>query len=88
MLNQISEQDKKKKAELEKLKEQFEEEQKYKQANLSKQAKDKKQKDESNLTVAQQKRNEDNQYQLDQAKVLQEEEFFNKWLKQRENLGV
>jgi len=28
------------------------------------------------------------QYQIDQAKLNQEEEFFNKWLKQRENLGI
>lgn len=25
---------------------------------------------------------------LDQAKLIQEEEFFKKWLKQRENLGI
>lgn len=89
MLQQISKQDEKKKMEMEKLREQFEEEQKYKQDSLSKNvSKNKKDKIEGDLSVAQQKRKDDNQYQLDQAKIIQEEEFFNKWLKQRENLGV
>ena len=61
MLNQLSEKDKRKKQELDKLREQFEEEQKYKQSTTSKkESKNKKPKEEeTNLTLAQQKRKED-----------------------------
>jgi hypothetical protein len=31
---------------------------------------------------------EENKYRVDLAKVEQEEEFFARWLKQRENLGI
>jgi hypothetical protein len=38
--------------------------------------------------LTRQQKQEHKQYQLDQAKLQQEEEFFAKWLKQRDNLGV
>lgn len=91
MLNQIKDQDEKKRQELEKLKQQFEEEQKYKKDRLDKhETKNRKQttKVVAEPTLAQKKREEDQKYIMDQAKIKQEEEFFAKWLKQRENLGV
>ena len=62
-------------------------------SQLSKQAKDQrytqaKESNEHNATLTRQQKQELKQYQLDQAKLQQEEEFFAKWLKQRENLGV
>jgi hypothetical protein len=50
---------------MEKLREQFKEEQKAKEDALSKVPKTRKEKDDSQLTVAQLRRKETNQYQID-----------------------
>lgn len=71
------------------LKEQFQEEQKY-MANATSKANKNEKPDtkKKEPSLAEQKRAIEKQYQLDQAKLSQEEEFFKKWLKQRENLGL
>lgn len=81
------------KEKMDQLRQQFQQEQEYKESQLSKQAKDQrytqaKESNEHNATLTRQQKQELKQYQLDQAKLQQEEEFFAKWLKQRENLGV
>lgn len=84
---QAKEREAKNKDELEKLREQFKEEQKYKDENLSKVKGDAGEKKGGETLVAQ-KRREEKQYELDSAALQQEEQFFQKWLKQRENLGL
>lgn len=82
--------DAKKQAELDSLRQQFNEEQQQKQALLSKTNQNKAQDTQNSArssTLAKQKRNEGKQYELDQAALQEEDKFFQKWLKQRENLG-
>jgi hypothetical protein len=99
MLAQIKKQDEKKRAEYDKLKEQFQEEQEYKAKSLSKAAKVKVDKngnpkpepspsEAKPKTKADELRDAEEKYRLDEGKLIQEEEFFKKWLKQRENLGL
>lgn len=81
---------------LESLRNQFQEDQAYRNQSLSKKAKDAKggaaadngRTSPRGGTLTQKQRDQLKQYQLDQAKLVQEEQFFNKWLKQRENLGI
>ena len=59
----------------------------YKEAKLSKQTTDKnylnvKKMNDQNATMTRQQRQELANYQIDESKLAQEEEFFNKWLKQ------
>ena len=64
----------------EKLKEQFKEELKYKEENLSK-VKNLPDNTSKTETLVAQKRRELKQYELDSAALGKEEEFFKKWLK-------
>ena len=67
------------------LKQQFIDEQNYKKDALSKRAAGKEAVDPNSMTLQRQERLK--KLEMDENMINQEEAFFQKWLKQRENLG-
>lgn len=72
-----------------KLRQQFEQEQRLRAETTSKKPNLPRSTTNSGApSINKQKGEEENKYRVDLAKVEQEEEFFARWLKQRENLGI
>lgn len=84
------EQDEAKRTEMEKLREEFQKDQRQRAESTSKVNPKKKVVEDQNkeLTEYQRLKREQDSYDLNLAKLDQEEQFFKKWLKQRENRGV
>lgn len=82
---QAQKRDGKRAAEMEELKKQFQEEQQARDQRLSRKAKGKDELDPNSLTLTGQTKVKLRQLDLDEQRLGQEDEFFQKWLKQREN---